>query len=53
MRVRKLLKIELVEHMDDVLRKSLVLKEGTPLFTEVPIESVSVDITASAHNVRH
>jgi ATP-dependent Lon protease len=53
MRVRKLLKIELVEHMDDVLRKSLVLKEGTPLFTEVPIESVSADITASAHNVRH
>jgi len=52
-RVRKLLKIELVEHMDDVLRKSLVLKEGTPLFTEVPIESVSADITASAHNVRH
>jgi ATP-dependent Lon protease len=52
-RVRKLLKIELVEHMDEVLRKALVLKAGTSLFTEVPIESVSADITASLHNVPH
>ncbi len=52
-RVRKLLKIELVEHMDEVLRKALVLKEGASLFTEVPIESVSTDITLSAHNIPH
>jgi ATP-dependent Lon protease len=52
-RVRKLLKIELVEHMDEVLQKALVLKEGIPLFTEVPVESVSADITASVHNVPH
>jgi len=52
-RVRKLLKIELVEHMDEVLQKALVLKEGTSLFTEVPLDSVSADITASVHNVPH
>ncbi len=53
MRVRKLLKIELVEHMDEVLQKALVLKDGVSLFTEVPIDSVSTDITASVHNVPH
>ncbi len=53
MRVRKSLKIELVEHMDEVLAKALVHKEGTPLFTDVPIESVNADITASVHNAPH
>jgi ATP-dependent Lon protease len=52
-RVRKLLHIELIEHMDEVLLKALVLKEGASPFTEVPIESVSTDITASVHNVPH
>ena len=52
-KIRKLLKIELVEHMDKVLEKALVLKEGAALFTEVPIDSVSTDITASVHNVPH
>ena len=53
MRVRKLLKIELVEHMDEVLQKALVLKEGVSLFAEVAIDSVSADITASVHNIPH
>jgi ATP-dependent Lon protease len=52
-RVRKLLQLELVEHMDEVLQKALVLKEGIPLFTEVPVASVNADITASVHNVPH
>jgi len=52
-RVRKLLKIELVEHMDEVLQKALVLKEGVALFAEVAIDSVSADITASIHNIPH
>ena len=52
-RVRKSLKIELVEHMDEVLQKALVLKDETSLFTEVPIDSVSADIAASVHNVPH
>jgi ATP-dependent Lon protease len=52
-RVRKLLKIELVEHMDKVLQKALVLKDANSLFTEVPLESVNTDITASVHNVPH
>jgi ATP-dependent Lon protease len=53
LRVRKLLKIELVDHMDDVLRKALVLKEGTSLFKDVQLDSVSADVTASVHNVPH
>ena len=52
-RVLKLLHIELIEHMDEVLLKALVLKEGASPFTEVPIESVSTDTTASVHNVPH
>ena len=52
-RVRKRLKIEFVEHMDEVLQKALVLKEGATLFTEVPLDSVTVDITASVQNVSH
>jgi len=51
--VRKLLHIELIEHMDEVLQKALVLKKGASPFTEVPIESVSTDTTASVHNVPH
>jgi ATP-dependent Lon protease len=53
LKVRKLLKIELVEHMDEVLEKALLLKEGSSLFTEVPLDSVSTDITASVHNIPH
>jgi ATP-dependent Lon protease len=52
-RVRKLLHIELIEHMDEVLLKALALKEGASPFTEVPIESVSTDTTASVQNVPH
>jgi ATP-dependent Lon protease len=53
MRVLKMLNIELVEHMDEVLEKALVLKEGQDLFNEVPLESVSPDIAASVNNVPH
>ena len=52
-RVRKLLNIELLDHMADVLQKSLVLKEGASLFTEVPVDSGNADIAASVHNVPH
>jgi len=52
-RVRKLLNIELIEHMDDVLQKALVLKEGATLFTEVPVDSANADIAASVQNVPH
>jgi ATP-dependent Lon protease len=53
LRVRKSLKIEFVEHMDEVLEKALVLKEGATLFSDVPLDSVSVDIAASVQNVSH
>ena len=51
--MRKLLKIEFVEHMDDVLEKALVIKEGMRLFADVPLDSVSADIAASVQNVPH
>jgi len=53
LRVRKLLKIEFVEHMDEVLEKALVIKEGMRLFADVPLDSVSADIAASVQNVPH
>ncbi len=38
-RIRKSLDIEFVDHMDEVLEKALVLKEGESLFSDVPIET--------------
>jgi len=49
-KIRNSLDIELVEHMDEVLQKALLLKEGEELFKEVPIESIFADITLSSHN---
>jgi len=52
-KVRNSLNIELVEHMDEVLRKALVLKKGQELFTELPMESVCADVAVPAQNVAH
>ena len=38
-RIRKSLDIEFVDHMDEVLEKALVLREGESLFSDVPIET--------------
>jgi len=46
-KILKSLSVELVEHMDEVLGKALVLKDGAPLFKEVPIESFCADVAAN------
>jgi ATP-dependent Lon protease len=53
MRVMKMLSIELVEHMDEVLEKALVLSKDQTLFSELPLESVSPEIAATVNNVPH
>jgi ATP-dependent Lon protease len=52
-RVLKMLHIELVEHMDEVLEKALVLSKGHILLSDVPLESVSPEIAATVNNVPH
>ncbi len=52
-KIRKSLCIELVEHMDEVLSKALLPDKDKLLFTDVPMESICSDVTASAHNVAH
>lgn len=52
-KIRGRLTIDVVEHMDEVLEKALVLKEGDSVFTDVPLGSVYGDITVSTHNVSH
>jgi len=52
-KVRKRLKIELVDHMDEVLEKALVVKEGESVFQDVSLGTVYGDITVSTHNVPH
>jgi ATP-dependent Lon protease len=42
--------IDLVDHMDEVLEKALVLKEGRRLFPDVPLESICADVNLSARN---
>jgi len=49
-RIRNSLTIELVDDVDEVLRKALIVKEGESLFKDVPLESVYGDIAISAHN---
>ena len=44
--------IDLVEHMDEVLQKALVLKEGQTLFHDMPIATICPDITLAAQNNR-
>lgn len=52
-KIRKSLCVELVEHMDEVLNKALMQDGDKPLFTDVPMESICSDVSASAHNVAH
>ncbi len=49
-KIRNDLHIELVDDMDEVLHKALILKEGEQLFKDVPLESIYQDVTLSAHN---
>ncbi|BCO08810.1 Lon protease [Desulfolithobacter dissulfuricans] len=49
-KIRNSLTIELVSHVDEVLQKALILKEGEELFQDVSLESIYNDFTVSAHN---
>jgi len=49
-RIRGSLKVELVQHVDEVLQKALIIKEGEELFKDVPLESIFSDFTVSSHN---
>jgi ATP-dependent Lon protease len=48
--VRNSLDIELVNHVDQVLIRALIVKKGEELFKDVPIESIFSDVSLSAHN---
>jgi len=49
-KIRKSLRIELVEDVDEVLQRALIVKEGESLFKDVPLESIYGDFTVSSHN---
>ncbi|MEA3469466.1 MAG: endopeptidase La [Thermodesulfobacteriota bacterium] len=51
--IRKSLVIHCLDNVDQVLEKSLVLKEGATLFKDVPLSSVYGDLTVSSHNSQH
>ncbi len=50
MKIRKSLTIELVDDVDEVLQKALIVKEGETIFKDVPLESIFGDFTVSSHN---
>ncbi len=50
MKIRKSLQIELVDDVDEVLQKALIVKEGETIFKDVPLESIFGDFTVSSHN---
>ncbi len=49
-KIRNSLTIELVEDMDEVLQRALIVKEGEALFKDVPLDSIFNDFTVSSHN---
>jgi len=51
--IRKSLEVHCLDNVDQVLEKSLVLKDGETLFKDVPHSSVYSDFTLSSHNSPH
>jgi len=49
-KVRNSLTIELVDDVDEVLQKALMVKTGETLFKDVSMESIFSDFTISSHN---
>ncbi|WP_310601492.1 endopeptidase La [Desulfobulbus sp.] len=49
-KIRGSLAIDLVDDVDEVLQRALILKEGESLFKDVPLDSIFSDFTISAHN---
>ena len=48
--VRGSLEIILVEHVDEVLSRALLLRDGEELFREITLEAIYHDVSISAHN---
>ncbi len=49
-KIRNSLVIDLVDDVDEVLQRALILKDGETLFKDVSVESIYNDFTLSAHN---
>ena len=49
-KIRNSLTIELVDDVDEVLQKALIVKAGETLFKDVSMESIYNDFTISSHN---
>jgi ATP-dependent Lon protease len=49
-KIRNSLTIELVDDVDEVLQRALIVKEGADLFKEVPPGSIFKDFTIPSHN---
>ena len=49
-KIRNSLTVDLVDDVDEVLQRALILKEGENLFKDVPLDSIFSDFTISAHN---
>ena len=49
-KIRGSLAIDLVDDVDEVLQRALILREGENLFKDVPLDSIFSDFTISAHN---
>ena len=50
LKIRNSLTIELVDDVDEVLQKALIVKEGETLFKDVSLDSIYNDFTISSHN---
>ncbi len=49
-KIRNSLNIELVDDVDEVLQKALMVKTGETLFKDISMESIFSDFTISSHN---
>ncbi|MEW6220482.1 MAG: endopeptidase La [Thermodesulfobacteriota bacterium] len=52
-RIRKSLEIELVEHMDDVLKRALVVDDPHSLFRDLPPGGICIDLIQPSANLAH
>jgi ATP-dependent Lon protease len=50
-KVRGSLDITLAEHVDEVLSRALLLRDGEELFRDIALEAVYHDVTLSSHNI--
>jgi ATP-dependent Lon protease len=49
-KIRNSLTIDLVDDVDEVLLRALILKEGETLFKDAPLNTIFSDFTISSHN---